>query len=123
MAPVHQNGPMLDWVTVESDNGLLSVQHQSISWTNDAFVNWTLGQKPHWNFNLNNKNDKKNQENTANYQPFCFRPYFIQCLQNYIGTSAFADASYSMADVEAKFFCIKIYLTPYKMLLLAYVAE
>ena len=26
-----------------------------------------------------------------------------QCLQNYIATSAFADVSYSMADVEATF--------------------
>ena len=28
----------------------------------------------------------------------------FQCLQNYIGTSAFADVSYLMADVEAKFY-------------------
>ena len=28
----------------------------------------------------------------------------LQCLQNYIGTSAFADVSYLMADVEAKFY-------------------
>ena len=37
----------------------------------------------------------------------CFRPtnrWLCQCLRNYIGTSAFADVSYSMADVEAKFF-------------------
>ena len=30
-----------------------------------------------------------------------------QCLQNYISTSTFADVSYSMADVEAKFFAYK----------------
>ena len=28
----------------------------------------------------------------------------FQCLQNYIGTSAFADVSYLTADVEAKFY-------------------
>ena len=28
----------------------------------------------------------------------------VQCLWNYIGTSAFADVSYLMADVEAKFY-------------------
>ena len=28
----------------------------------------------------------------------------MQCLQNSIGTSTFADVSYLMADVEAKFF-------------------
>ena len=28
----------------------------------------------------------------------------MQCLRNYIGTSGFADASYIMADVEAKFY-------------------
>ena len=28
----------------------------------------------------------------------------LQCLRNYIGTSAFADVSYLMADVEAKFY-------------------
>ena len=27
-----------------------------------------------------------------------------QCLRNYIGTSAFADVSYLIADVEAKFY-------------------
>ena len=27
-----------------------------------------------------------------------------QCLRNYIGTSAFADVSYLMADVEATFY-------------------
>ena len=27
-----------------------------------------------------------------------------QCLQNYIGTSGFADVCYLMADVEAKFY-------------------
>ena len=36
------------------------------------------------------------------------------CLRNYTGTSAFADVSYLMADVTAKFFCIKIYWTPAK---------
>ena len=30
--------------------------------------------------------------------------YSTQCLRNYIGTSAFADVSYLMADVEAKFY-------------------
>ena len=29
---------------------------------------------------------------------------YMQCLQDYIGTSAFADVSYLMADVEAKFY-------------------
>ena len=28
----------------------------------------------------------------------------VQCLGNYIGTSAFADVSYLMADVEAIFY-------------------
>ena len=28
----------------------------------------------------------------------------LQCLRNYIGTSAFADVSCLMADVEAKFY-------------------
>ena len=46
----------------------------------------------------------------------------MQCLRNYIGTSAIADVSYWMADVEAKFY-VKIYLTPAKMLLLADVGE
>ena len=30
--------------------------------------------------------------------------YVMQCLWNYVSTSAFADVSYSMADVEAKFY-------------------
>ena len=42
----------------------------------------------------------------------------MHCLQNYIGTSAFADVSYKMADVKANF-SIKMYWTPAKMLLLA----
>ena len=46
-----------------------------------------------------------------------------QCLWNYISTSAFDDVSYLISDVEAKFFCIKIYWTPAKMLLLADVDE
>ena len=47
---------------------------------------------------------------------------WVQCLQNYTGTSAFADVSYLTADVEA-FFFIKMYWTPAKMLLLADVDE
>ena len=34
-------------------------------------------------------------------------------------TSAFADVSYLMADVEVIFFCIKMYWTPAQILLLA----
>ena len=34
----------------------------------------------------------------------CQHSRCVQCLRNYIGTSAFADFSYLMADVEAKFY-------------------
>ena len=47
----------------------------------------------------------------------------LHCLQNPIGTSAFANVSYLMVDVEAISFCIKKYWTQAKMLLLADVDE
>ena len=40
-----------------------------------------------------------------------------QCLWNYIGTSAFADISYLMADVEAKFLYKNVLNTSQNVLL------